>query len=178
MVPVTSAVKFSVYALGLAAVPAPAALMAAIAAVKFAALAMLYVVPAGGGTVTVTVAVLLLVGSNMEVALTVRGDFVSPAATLRTPEASIVLMLPLVVIDQATVLYWLSAGPFTVAVKGWVLPLSTLIVWGLTVTLLTVGVGVPEAATWYDAALVLLPEYPARLTVTVRYLSSSSVAGE
>jgi uncharacterized protein involved in propanediol utilization len=97
---------------------------------------------------TVTFAWPYLVVSTADVARTVRAVRVSSDATVRRPASLMVVpdALPDSTMDQVTLWAGLLV-PLTVAVNGWVPPLATLGIEGLTVTVSTVGIWLLSAYT-------------------------------
>lgn len=125
--------------------------------------------------VTVTVVVPDLVVSAVEVALTVSVAAVSPAATVNKPALAVILVPD---IPPVTVHVTVCAGllvPFTVALNCRVMPLATLGVAGLTVTLVTVGVDILPPVT-VTAAVPDLAVSAVEAALTVRLVRVSSEA--
>jgi hypothetical protein len=121
--------------------------------------------------IIVTVAVPDLLGSTVEVAVTVKEVEVSSAAMVRTPPGLVILVpVPPPVTAHVTVCAGLLS-PTTVAVNVCVAPLFKLTVAGLTVTLETVGVGAvtvtKQVAVLFPSAVVtVIVAVPAAIAVT------------
>ena len=108
-----------------------------------------------GASCTVTVAVPDFEVSTVEVAFTVSVAAVSPAVTVSSPLPSMVLPVPPVT-SHVTPCAGLFV-PVTVAVKFCVVPLVTVTMLGLTVTLSTVGALVPTTMLKSLVASGLVP---------------------